>query len=490
MEPNKTFEGFLESSEEATKKLLRTTFRHIADYEKSDKTYLAVQEIIFLTKPKTIGTLKLFLTTFRNFAIYTEDAILAAIIEDLDADELFESIRQTFDIGKYFTYQAYQEVLQALEESQEDKSLHYKALLMSLYEGIKSNNHFVQFINLRAKDIGEGRITLHHKKSSFSLAVSNELCENLKELSLRNTYTRNAKADQSTIPIVGKYADSCFKVEIRQTNERVSPQDSTYENVLRGYIREKIAPLFGYKVKAMDIYMSGLLHRAAVQLEEEGLAKNSPDSRPREILKAELRRCNHNVTIDNLRKSVTGHIHEIAAEASSKSLLSRLTDTSIDRIQAEEEADDDFNRNIAQIGSEFYLQVETSEPRPKKELRPYKGRMSYPRSMAVAADVLARADYQCEIDSTHTTFISNKTGKPYMEIHHLVPIAYSDCFDYDLDVPANAIALCCNCHRKIHFGREKMSIIQELYAARSMLLAQAGINIDFEALLAMYGISH
>ena len=151
MEPNKTFECFLESSEEATKKLLRTTFRHIADYEKSDKTYLAVQEIIFLTKPKTIGTLKLFLTTFRNFAIYTEDAILAAIIEDLDADELFE-------------------------ESQEDKSLHYKALLMSLYEGIKSNNHFVQFINLRAKDIGEGRITLHHKKSSFSLAVSNELC--------------------------------------------------------------------------------------------------------------------------------------------------------------------------------------------------------------------------------------------------------------------------------------------------------------------------
>ncbi|MGN0261555.1 MAG: hypothetical protein ACI4B9_01690 [Eggerthellaceae bacterium] len=274
----------------------------------------------------------------------------------------------------------------------------------------------------------------------------------------------------------------------------MSPEDSSYENVFRRHIREKIAPLFGYPVKAMDIYMSGLLHRVADRLHEEGyslydgFAKHFPDQRPREILKEELRRCHHDVAIDNLRKSVTGHLRGIATETTSRGLLPRISSTSPERILAEEEADDDLIRSISLADNIPFHDV-ISEPKPKKELRPLKGRMVYPRSLAVALGALDRAGYQCEVDSAHATFISKQTGRPYIEIHHLVPIAYSDCFDCDLDVHSNAVALCCNCHRMIHYGREKIKLIQKLYLARRDSLAQSGISIDFESLLRIDGIN-
>ena len=47
---------------------------------------------------------------------------------------------------------------------------------------------------------------------------------------------------------------------------------------------------------------------------------------------------------------------------------------------------------------------------------------------------------------------------PYLELHHLVRLA-----DGGSDTPENAVALCPNCHRKLHYGRDKEKSVDLLY---------------------------
>lgn len=78
---------------------------------------------------------------------------------------------------------------------------------------------------------------------------------------------------------------------------------------------------------------------------------------------------------------------------------------------------------------------------------------------------------------------------PYTEAHHLVPLAYSDLFNYSLDVEENIISLCSTCHNQIHYGKDSESLIKKLYANRKELLKEAGIVLSEQELLEMYNNS-
>ncbi len=104
---------------------------------------------------------------------------------------------------------------------------------------------------------------------------------------------------------------------------------------------------------------------------------------------------------------------------------------------------------------------------------------------------LQQAKYKCEIDSSHLTFISNTSGKQYMEAHHLIPHIYENCKKYDrhLDLIENIISLCPNCHRAVHFGdkKTKNEILKKLFYIRKELLNKnLQINLTFEELLSLY----
>lgn len=117
----------------------------------------------------------------------------------------------------------------------------------------------------------------------------------------------------------------------------------------------------------------------------------------------------------------------------------------------------------------------------------------YPRSVANARKALEQANYRCEIDPTHKTFISAATGQSYVEAHHLVPISAQSNFKESsgLDVPANIVALCPTCHRHLHLGSpgSKRVYLEALYARRSGSLQQSGINIQLSQLLAAYNMN-
>lgn len=48
----------------------------------------------------------------------------------------------------------------------------------------------------------------------------------------------------------------------------------------------------------------------------------------------------------------------------------------------------------------------------------------YHRNHSIVNKALAKANYQCEYDKTHSTFNRKSAGKPYMEGHHLITLSY------------------------------------------------------------------
>lgn len=126
--------------------------------------------------------------------------------------------------------------------------------------------------------------------------------------------------------------------------------------------------------------------------------------------------------------------------------------------------------------------------KPKEKAEPFivDGHKTFPRDRKVAINALSKANFTCECNNAHTSFISRKSNKRYMEPHHLIPLAYSDRFEYSLDIEENIVSLCSNCHNEIHYGTESLKMVKQLFKKRKALLEKAGIEIEEETLLEMY----
>ncbi|MDS0858499.1 HNH endonuclease [Burkholderia pseudomultivorans] len=115
-------------------------------------------------------------------------------------------------------------------------------------------------------------------------------------------------------------------------------------------------------------------------------------------------------------------------------------------------------------------------------------KLGYQRDPAVAAKALQLANFKCEIDADHQTFISSATGTPYVEAHHLIPFSNQGGYSFSLDVTANIVALCPNCHRRLHHGesRDKTSDIISLLSKRDDRLIEKKLRISKKELLKLY----
>lgn len=113
----------------------------------------------------------------------------------------------------------------------------------------------------------------------------------------------------------------------------------------------------------------------------------------------------------------------------------------------------------------------------------------YTRNEELRNIALSEANYECEIDALHTSFLSKKTNKNYMESHHLIQLKEDENFpNTNLDILPNIICLCPNCHRKIHHGKkeeviEMLKVLLELKKATLNKCLTQDITIeDLEAL--------
>ena len=106
----------------------------------------------------------------------------------------------------------------------------------------------------------------------------------------------------------------------------------------------------------------------------------------------------------------------------------------------------------------------------------------YRRSNILRIQALNIANYLCEIDQSHQSFIAENNNKPYMEGHHVIPMKMQKQFNHRLDVYANIVCLCPLCHRKIHYGliEDRKNMMQKIYYDRADRLANSGIRLSRE----------
>lgn len=69
------------------------------------------------------------------------------------------------------------------------------------------------------------------------------------------------------------------------------------------------------------------------------------------------------------------------------------------------------------------------------------------RNPDVVAAVLSRSVGKCECCKNSAPFIRRSNGTPYLEVHHRIRLA-----DGGEDTVENAMAVCPNCHRRLHYG--------------------------------------
>ena len=109
----------------------------------------------------------------------------------------------------------------------------------------------------------------------------------------------------------------------------------------------------------------------------------------------------------------------------------------------------------------------TKKSPPLGSQKPKKSQTSstvYVRNPDVVAWVLSFANGICECCKKSAPFIK-EDGDPFLEVHHLKQLA-----DGGSDTTTNAIAVCPNCHRELHFGKNKSIIKMKVFASVKRLI--------------------
>lgn len=154
----------------------------------------------------------------------------------------------------------------------------------------------------------------------------------------------------------------------------------------------------------------------------------------------------------------------------------------------ERKVDQELLEEIEVVKKDDLPRVDDYIPSPVKRPEPIllEGNIAYPRNHRTALKALFRAQYKCEINGEHPSFVRKSNGTQYTEPHHLIPMAEQDKFDKSLDVEANIVSLCSNCHNQLHYGEGAELLIKKLYDKRKDELKLAGIDVTEEKLIEMY----
>ncbi|MDE0157184.1 MAG: HNH endonuclease [Gammaproteobacteria bacterium] len=104
----------------------------------------------------------------------------------------------------------------------------------------------------------------------------------------------------------------------------------------------------------------------------------------------------------------------------------------------------DARKVINKTSSSLPISAGVIQPQKRKQTI-----TQYARSPLVRAWVLERAGDTCELCSHKAPFVK-EDGTPFLEIHHITQLSQGG-----PDTLENTVALCPNCHRDLHYGRDR-----------------------------------
>lgn len=123
----------------------------------------------------------------------------------------------------------------------------------------------------------------------------------------------------------------------------------------------------------------------------------------------------------------------------------------------------EFEEKVSKLRREKKLPIPQGNATPSKQI---KESTSFSRDPKVVAWVLKNSNGICESCNEPAPF-TKPNGDFYLEVHHLRRLA-----DVGSDTIYNAVAVCPNCHRAVHYSNNKTLMISKLYDSTERLIKE------------------
>ena len=206
--------------------------------------------------------------------------------------------------------------------------------------------------------------------------------------------------------------------------------------------QERMRSLFGYQ------------HEDPSENLAEGMAMSPSDSHQKQFHQncPSLSNLIDEVAVQNLADDLSdGGGGSVSAKSNTSDDLSEID---IDANDTNRTREDISNLDTIQSDSHEELRslrdqaLDDATDSPSKNIQNTSPRESYSRSEKIKQFALERADGTCEGCGKPAPF-NRKTGGPYLEVHHVDELG-----EGGADHPDKVVALCPNCHRRVHYGRD------------------------------------
>lgn len=259
--------------------------------------------------------------------------------------------------------------------------------------------------------------------------------------------------------------------------------DSTYQIETISGITGLVLESWGPKdrnpayAKAFETILSRLkvkkINHIKVYVVSRNLTKVFPNIKDRAIkIKNSDRILIHDQMIEDLRKDIGRRVGELkdpnvkstkGGNRFKRILVSNenISESQWHSIARNKPTSDDFQPTFDanKLDEMVFELLETGMELPKGIVKPEKAEHSttvFQRNPHVKAWVLNQANGVCEYCRSNAPF-TTKNGKPYLEVHHLLPLA-----DGGSDSVTNTIAVCPNCHRGFHLSNEGSAMVEKV----------------------------
>jgi hypothetical protein len=122
---------------------------------------------------------------------------------------------------------------------------------------------------------------------------------------------------------------------------------------------------------------------------------------------------------------------------------------------------------------------------------------TFRRSLQLAEYVRGLNGRACAVGGPSCVVFDGRDGRPYVEVHHIIPMAAQGQTLVNLDRSRNMAPVCPGCHSCVHRGRSDLAsaVLDEVFAwyesVHHVTFQEANDDVDFDTtsggLLAMYG---
>lgn len=303
-----TYKKFLETFESPNMLKVVKSMQVIGDYNYSNCTQKEVEDVVLKLNPSSPRAVTTICSVFRQYAKFLNDDHLYFILENIDRNAIWESAKPKAK-RKFISHAEFEDICHSIDMFEEFNAFYHQMLFRCLYEGIYNGDMSV-IENLKASDIHGNIVTLRDNNGdTFDLEVSEKFARDLRELSMIEYWERRNRVKVSKMKMTGKYFDSCFKTVKRKDFSKYSYR-YTYYRILRKISEDYLE----FNLLPIQLYISGIMYRIILKLNEydikleEAWSTHNRDKLVHNIIEAELKRCNYDISVNNFRELTKGHL--------------------------------------------------------------------------------------------------------------------------------------------------------------------------------------